>query len=188
MGEFWHEKWCGLWWRLPLAAFFLFFAARLFMRGVGGGGWGSVPALIFAAAALIVGATIMAPAIAEWLAGVTFAPLAGLLFPERKITRRPPTYGPAEARRMEAQYEKAIQEYEAILMEYPNDGQSFLALMDIAWRDMGDARRAMNYYHRARVAVKDEGYLQEMKLAYEDFAPYLQMDDMDQADGMDAHG
>jgi tetratricopeptide (TPR) repeat protein len=165
-------KWDGLWWRLPGASIFTFLSAQLFIGGLSSGG--VVGAVIFATASLTVAATFMAPVFSLWLAKTAFAPLAGLFYPDRKNKRPPAVYGPAEALRADAHYEEAIQAYEAILAEHPGDARCYLALMDIAWRDMGDARRAMNYYHLARGAVKDEEYLEEMRLAYEDFAPYLQ--------------
>ena len=175
MGEIRGEKWHGLGWRLPLCALFLLLAGRALGIGCAAGGMiFSLPGLLMAAAALIAAAIMVAPPLANAASHLFIGSfLAGVIFPNDHGGRPPPAYGPAEARRMEGLYEESIQAYEAILAECPADGRCYLALMDIAWRDLHDARRAMGFYQRASAAVKDKAYRQEMRHAYEDFAPGL---------------
>ncbi len=132
----------------------------------------SLPGLLMAAAALISAAIVIASPLTEWVVNTFANSIANLFFPDKKSPRLP-IYGPAEARRMEGRYEEAIQAYEAILAEFPADGRCYLALMDIAWRDLQDARRAMGFYQRATQAVKNASWRGEMRHAYEDFAPAL---------------
>jgi len=174
MGEILAEKWHGLWWRVPLCCLFLFGAAWLFLSGLEKGGMLAVyGTVVLATACLILAAMTMAPVLAHWVAHNVFGSLAGLFFPERTFRRVPPAYGPAESRRMEGRPTKALEAYEAILVEYPDDGRCYLAMMDTAWQDMQNAALANGFYRRARAVVKDEEYLAEMRQAYDDFAPYL---------------
>lgn len=175
MAEIRGERWDGLGWRLPLSLFFA--ALALFLANLALHASSMLlclALLVFAAASLlmavIVMGTILAGVASHFFVG---AFLVDLIYPDRRARRPPPVYGPAEARRMEGRYEEAIQAYEAILAEYPADGHCYLALMDIAWRELHDARRAMGFYQRASAAVKDKAYRQEMRQAYEDFAPGL---------------
>ena len=175
MGEFLAEKWHGLWWRIPLCCLFLFGAGWLFIGGLQQGSMlGVYAGMVFAAACLIMAAIVAAPVLAHWVAHNAFGSLGGLFFPERTSKRVPPVYGPAESRRMEGRPTKALEAYEAILAEYPDDGRCYLAMMDIAWQDMQNAALANGFYRRAREAVKDEEHLTEMRQAYDDFAPYLE--------------
>ncbi len=175
MAEINGEKWHGMSWRLPLCAIFLSLSFFLAQMGLRSGNMLTVFAcLLFAAASLVAAVITMATVMAEGASKMFLGGLLGnLIFPDQHATRPPPAYSPAEARRMEGRFEEAIKAYEEILAEYPDDGRVHLALMDIAWRDLEDARRAMRFYQRARKVVKDEAYLKEMQQAYEDFAPIL---------------
>lgn len=167
------EKWLGLWWRIPLCLLVLLGAARFFVEGLKGMGIGVVGSLLLAVACLIVAAALMAPPLAEWGAACLNGLFGGMLYPERRSRRPPPVYGPAEARRLEGDYEGAIQAYEDILAEFPDNARAYLGLMDIAWLDLTDAPRALAFYNRALAAIKDEACRKEFQQAYEDFAPYL---------------
>jgi tetratricopeptide (TPR) repeat protein len=169
------EKGLGLWWRIPLCLLALLGMAKFFLDGLRAGGWGALGPLILSAACLIVAALVIASPLAEWFAASLVGGwLGGLFYPDRRSLRPPVVYGPAEARRMENDFEAAIQAYEDILAEHPTNKRAYLALMDIAWLDMKDAPLAMSFYRRGMAVIKDEACRMEMQQAYEDFAPYLE--------------
>lgn len=169
------EKWLGLWWRIPVCLLALVGMVKLFLGGLRAGGFGAVGTLVLSAACLILAAFVMAPPLAEFVAVYLLNGIfGGLFYPERRNRRPPPVYGPAEARRMEGDYQAAIQAYEEILAEFPDNARAYLALMDIAWLDMTDAPLAMSFYQRALAVIKDEASRKEMQQAYADFAPYLE--------------
>jgi len=161
------EKWHGLWWRLPLCALVVLRALTL------GTGSGPLVLLLILVGTLMLVACIMASPMSGWAANQSFGWLGNLFYPERTSKRIPPIYGPAESRRMAGHPAEALEAYEAILVEYPENGRCYLAMMDIAWQDMQDAGLANNFYRRARQTVKNEDCLAEMRQAYDDFAPYL---------------
>lgn len=169
------EKWFGLWWRIPICLLALLGMAKFFLDGLRGGGFGAVGSLLMSVACLILAALVMAPPLAEFVAVYLLNGIfGGLFYPERRNRRPPPVYGPAEARRMEGDYQAAIRAYEEILAEFPDSARAYLALMDIAWLDMTDAPLAMSFYQRALAVIKDEACRKEMQQAYADFAPYLE--------------
>jgi tetratricopeptide (TPR) repeat protein len=171
--DFVTEKWYGLWWRIPICVMFLGLGLWLGSRAIAGGGWGAVGGLLIAAAGLLSATIVVATPLADGAAHALFGVLGGLVYPDRQAKRPAPMYSPAEARRMEGRYKEAIAAYEAILKEYPGDGRSYLALMDIAWQDLHDARLAMDFYRRGEMAVTDKAYLDEMRQAYEVFVREL---------------
>ena len=167
MGKIPTERWHGLWWRVPLCGAIAAAALKL------GSNPGTINGIVVYTGALASIACTMADPLSGWTANYSFGWLGRLFYPERTFKRVPPIYGPAESRRMEGRPAEALEAYEAILAEYPDDGRCYLAMMDIAWQDMEDAGLAHNFYRRARQAVSDEEYLAEMRQAYDDFAPSL---------------
>jgi len=129
------------------------FALGYFLLLRAGGGFLRVFALgLLGCACILIGAIILAFPLACLIA----EPLGNLFYPGERFNRPLPMYGIPQAKRAKGLYEEAIAGFEKIAEDYPNEVKPYIEMIDIAIRDLKDARRAGAIYHRGIAALKKE--------------------------------
>ncbi len=103
-------------------------------------------------ACILIGAIILAFPLARLVA----EPLGSLFYPGERFDRPQPMYSIPQSKRANGLYEEAIAGFEKIAEDYPNEVKPYIEMIDIAIRDLKDARRAGAIYHRGIAALKKE--------------------------------
>jgi len=99
--------------------------------------------------------------IARPLAGLVAEPAGSLFFP-RYFSRPQPLYSIAEARRKQGRYEESIAEYEKIAQQFPAEVAPHVAMMEIAFTNLGDPGRAGDIVRRALATLPDDASRHEV--------------------------
>ena len=114
----------------------------LMFRGVG--------LAFYGAACIIIGACIVAKPVAELFA----RPLMSLYYPTESAPPGP-NYSIPQARVQQGRYEEALQEYLAIVQQYPNEVLAYTAMIEIAFKHLHNSDRANSIYCQGMAALKD---------------------------------
>lgn len=130
--------------RLLVAAPVALLAWWLFARG--GAGLALLGLVCVVAVGFIVGPGI---------AGLIAEPAGGLFFPQRPA-RPEPCRSIAEAKRARGDYAQAIDAYQAVTDEFPEDVESWIAMVEIAFTHMCDGSRGDALARRALLALGDD--------------------------------
>ena len=88
-------------------------------------------------------------------------PTGSLFFPQQ-AARREPGYSIAEARRKKGHYPNAIVEYEKIAAAFPNELTPYIAIMQIAFGNLGDATRGDAAAQRGLAMLRDDASRAEL--------------------------
>ena len=116
------------------------------------GSWDALVPILIALGLFLAGACILALPLAEWSAG----PWGSLYFPNEAPRPKAPMYGIPQARRKKGQYEEAMEAYEAITREHPDQLRAWVEMMDMAVVDLRDVSRAETIYERAAQNLQNE--------------------------------
>ncbi len=119
--------------------------------GLRTGGLAAAGAMLLAAACFIGAGLLMAP----WVAARAGGAAGTIFFPDRRFDRPQPMYSLAEGKRTQGKPREALAEYERILLEHPADVRCYIAMMDIAARDLRDPALAEGYFRRGTEAVAE---------------------------------
>jgi hypothetical protein len=120
---------------------------------------------VLIAAACFIGAGI---AVAPWVAARLGNAAAGIIYPDRHFDRPQPVFSHAEAKRAQGLPREALAEYERVLAEHPEEVRCYIAMMDVAGRDLRDPTLAEGYYRRACDSITDAGALAQLRQAHDE--------------------
>jgi hypothetical protein len=130
------------------------------------GGWEAVGPVLFGMFLLIVGAVIVAPSIAEWIA----EPAGSLYTPSGQADYSTPMYGIADALRAKGNYEDALDYLHHIVHTNPRELDAYVRMIDIAVVDLHDLARAEALYHRGTHAMGNDGDKAALTVMYQALA------------------
>lgn len=116
-------------------------------------GWASVGPALSGLFLLIVGAVIVAPSLAEWIA----EPAGSLYTPSGHADCATPMYGIADALRAKGDYEGALDYLHQVTKAHPQELSAHVRMIDIAVVDLHDLPRAESLYHRGTHALGNDG-------------------------------
>jgi len=102
-------------------------------------------------------AGILAVAIGPPLCELMAEPIRGLFYPVQRFDRPQPIYGAPASKRARGHYEDAIAGYKQLAVDYPEEIQPYLALIEIAAIDLKDPERARGFYRRGMTLFTDPG-------------------------------
>jgi len=125
-----------------LGFFVLFRTGGSMLEGYAGG--------LMGCACIIAGAIVLAFPLARLLSESS----GGLFYPGRRFDRPQPMYSIPQAKRQKGQYEEAIAGFEQIAVDYPDEVQPYIEMMDIAIVNLKDPGRANAIYLRGVSAMK----------------------------------
>jgi hypothetical protein len=108
---------------------------------------------LFACAAIIMGAVILARPLARLIA----EPSGNLFYPGQRFSRPQPMYSIPESRRARGLYEEAITGFEKIAEDYPGEVKPYIEMIDISIVHLKDPDRANEIYQRGVSLLKKEG-------------------------------
>ncbi len=134
----------GFAWRAPLAGVLFVVAWHLLKAG------GAFPMLAGLGLA-VSGAMLLAPLLAILIA----SPTGSLFYPRGRATHEP-RYSGAIGRRMREHYADAIDEYQSIANEFPNELYPHIGMLEIALNDLQDVERADAIVRRGLQRLKNE--------------------------------
>lgn len=77
-----------------------------------------------------------------FLASMLAKPVVGLFYPDEKLDRPAPRYGPAQALRKQRRFKEAMEAYLKVAEEYPDELRPYLEMMEIAMIELNDRSRA----------------------------------------------
>ncbi len=109
-----------------------------------GGLFGGVGFALIGFAFFILGAIIMAPAVARLFA----EPVGNLYWPGGTFDRPQPMYGIPQTKRAKGLYEEALADLEKMTEAYPDLVKPYMEMLDIAIVNLNDAQRANAIYQR----------------------------------------
>jgi hypothetical protein len=105
---------------------------------------------IFACAAIIAGATVLA-----WpLARLVAEPSGKLFYPDRRYSRPQPVYSIPQSKRAKGLYEEAIAGFEKIAADHPDEAKPYIEMIDICIVHLKDPVRANEIYQRGMSLLK----------------------------------
>jgi tetratricopeptide (TPR) repeat protein len=106
--------------------------------------------------------------IAHPLSQLFSIPFQRLFFPEQRYRRPLPMYSRAESLTKKERYEEAIDFYEEIERDYPEETRVYVSMIEVYIMHLGDRENAKQVYKRGLSAIPDEAerdVLQEMYVA-----------------------
>jgi hypothetical protein len=95
------------------------------------------------------------------IAGLIAEPAGGLFFPQRPA-RPAPRRSIAEARRARGDYDAAIAAFEEVTDEFPEDVESWIAMVEIAFTHMCDGSRGDALARRALLTLRDDTHRRQL--------------------------
>lgn len=131
-------------------------AAPFFIAGVSAQFGFASPFLI------LTGAIIVARPLSRLLA----EPWGNLLFPSDHFDKPQPIYGIPEARRQEGKYEEAIQGFQKILVEHPQEVRAYVSMIDVAIVNLKDEARANAIFQNGIAKLKRAEDRDQLASAY----------------------
>ena len=114
--------------------------------------------LWFAGLACILAAALV---VAKPLAALVAEPVLSLFFPRHRA-RHEPAYSRADAIRLRGRYEDAIAAYQDIADEFPNELRPYVAMMEIALQNLGDAEFGDAIVKRGLTLLRDDPQRHEL--------------------------
>jgi tetratricopeptide (TPR) repeat protein len=153
MKKNWREWRIPFWLALALALPFFYSGIRVWGKaasGVGYDAWGE--AIMFALAGtvlLLIGATILALPLAERFSGWTGA----ILWSEER-GKPEPAYSIPEALLKRERYAEALEEFEKLSQQFPEEFRPYQAMLEITLIHQKDRKRAGAIYQRGMRALK----------------------------------
>lgn len=125
------------------------------------GGFAAAGYVLFAAACFVGAGAMVAP----WMAARIGNAAAGILYPDRHFDRPQPVFSLAEAKRAQGKPREALDAYELVLLEHPQEVRCYIAMMDTAARDLHDPTLAEGYYRRAGECIAEAKALTQLRQA-----------------------
>lgn len=105
----------------------------------------------FGAAALVAGAIVLAFPLARLIA----EPFGNLFYPSRRLGKQP-QYSIPQSKRVKGLYEEAIEGFEKLAKEYPQETKPYIEMIDICIVNLKDADRATQIFLRGLSALDSE--------------------------------
>ena len=133
-------------------------------------GMGGVFGLVIGVPVAIAGALIFVPSLCEILA----YPFGAVFCPDKRFDRVPPRYSVAESKASAGRFEEAMEEYEKVVAEYPQEFPAYSAMLDIAARHLHDIGRAEDICERGLSTLATAEEQRALSRQYEDAAEFLQ--------------
>lgn len=112
---------------------------------------GDVDRLLLGLVCIVAVGFVIGPA----LAGLVADPAGSLFYPRRRALPVP-CRSIAEAKRAQGRYEEALGAYETVVAEFPDDLDSWLAMVEIALLHLRDVARGDALARRALLALRAE--------------------------------
>ncbi len=147
--------------RLLCAGPFFALGAWLVLRA--DNGWAATVPVLQGLASFIIGAVILAPALAEWVA----EPAASLYMPTDHADSPVPMYGIADALRTRGDYEGAMAYLGKILSDHPHELDAYVKMIQIAILDLRDLSRAAAVYRLGIDAMPTDGDKAALTVMYQ---------------------
>ena len=149
-------------------------ASPLFVAGAvlvlkADGGWGAAVPALGGLLLCIVGATLVAPSLAELIA----EPAGSIYLPPGHADRPTPMYGIADALRAKGDARGALDYLEQLAAEHPHALDVYVRMVDIAVRDLHDPDLAEAFYHRGVAAMRHDGDKAALAVMYRGIASRL---------------
>jgi tetratricopeptide (TPR) repeat protein len=148
---------------ISLACAAPFFAGGWLIVTRASGGWEAAGPALLGMGLFIIGAIIVAPSIAAWIA----EPAGSLYMPSGHFDHPAPMYGIADALRAKGDHEGAMAYLEQITRDYPQELDAYVKMIDIAVLDLHSLPRAEAVYHRATHALGNDGDKAALTVMYQ---------------------
>lgn len=112
---------------------------------------------------MVFAAILVAPAIAR-----LFGLSAGALFyPNQHFDKPQPVYGIPEARRKEGRFEEALEGFQKITSQHPQELRAWMLMIEVAAVDLGSSARADAFYRCGLDALTEPEDRDRLTAAYE---------------------
>ena len=119
-------------WRILAFVALSFLAYKIFMRAIAQSSpIGMAGFLLFAAAAMILGAIILSPDLAKLAARPFTSFIDSIYLPGGREKKPPLDYRKADLHRKRAQYEKAEEAYGEIIHFYPEELRAYMSMVEV---------------------------------------------------------
>jgi len=129
---------------------FMRMTAALKIEGIGAAGH-----VIFSMGAFITAILLIAPETAFRLAEWCSRPFTNILFPSEEFRKPPLSYLLARKYNTELRFDEAIEQYQKIILHYPDETAAYVELLELA-RDLGDDRLFQKYAELFKKRFKQE--------------------------------
>lgn len=136
----------------------------ILVQGLRMGAFAAAGAMLVAAACFVLAGIMIAPWVAERVGNAG----AGVLYPDRHFAGPQAIFSLAEGKRAQGLPRDALTEYERVLAEHPDEVGCFVAMMDIAARDLHDPVLAEGFYRRGNGQLTDPEARQQLREAHDE--------------------